>query len=205
MDRLDFFCGKGETLNGPMPLEALERKVVSLLDEKRISHVLGCRDTAVMLAERWGADVVMAARAALLHDITKALNHEEQLTLCARYGIMTDADWQPKTIHALTGGIVAERIFKESEQIVTAVCRHTTGQVGMSLLDKIIYIADYIEPTRDMPGVEELRRLAFENLDAAVILGLELTLEHLKQKGSVVSTRSAQTLNWLRGCAKVII
>ena len=179
-----------------LPMERLEGVVLSLLNPDRIRHVLGCRDTAVALAKRWGADETDAARAGILHDITKALDGPLQLTLCDAYGkMLTDFSRKyPKTLHALTGSLVAERIFGENPQVVSAICHHTTGRAGMNLLETIIYVADYIEPNRDFPGVERLRELAFTDIQAALKLGLEMTLEHLKRQGSEVSPESREAL-----------
>ena len=182
-----------------LPMEELEQVVVSLLKPKRVAHVLGCRDTAVELARRWGADETDAARAGILHDITKAIDGPLQLTLCRAYGkILSDFSRKyPKTLHALTGSLVAERIFGENEAVVSAIESHTTGKADMNLLEKIIYVADYMEPCRNFPGVERLRELAFTDIDAALKLGLEMTLEHLRNQGSEVSPESREALAWL--------
>lgn len=184
-----------------LPMEELERVVVSLLNPNRVAHVLGCRDTAVELAKRWGADVTDAARAGILHDITKALDGPLQLTLCEAYGkILSDFSRKyPKTLHALTGSLVAERIFGENEAVVSAIRYHTTGKAGMNLLETIVYVADYMEPNRDFPGVEKLRALAFTDLPSALKLGLEMTMEHLKKQGSEVSPESREALAYLNG------
>ncbi len=183
-----------------LPMAELEQAVVSLLKPGRVAHVLGCRDTAAALARRWGADETDAARAGLLHDITKALDGPLQLTLCREYGIMLDAFFQqnPKTLHALTGSLVAERIFGENTPVVSAICSHTTGKANMTTLEKIIYVADYMEPNRDFPGVETLRRLAFEDLDKALKLGLEMTLELLQKNKQDISPASAEAPAFLQ-------
>ena len=195
--RMEVFCGNGEDYRG-LSLEALQQRVTALLKPNRVAHVLGCRAAAVALAKRWGADVTDAARAGLLHDITKALNGDLQLTLCNAYGIILDAfsKENPKTLHALTGSLVAERIFGEAPEIVSAIRSHTTGKAGMNTLEKIIYVADYMEPNRDFPGVARLRELAFSDIDAALKLGLEMTLEHLKRQGAEVSPASREALEW---------
>ena len=182
-----------------LPMDELERVVIRLLNPNRVAHVLGCRDTAVELARHWGADVTDAARAGILHDVTKAIDGPLQLTLCGAYGkILNDFSRKyPKTLHALTGSMVAERIFGENENVVSAICHHTTGKADMTLLQKIIYVADYMEPNRDFPGVEKLRELAFTDMDAALKLGLEMTLEHLRNQGSEVSPESREALAWL--------
>ena len=180
-------------------MEKLEQIVVCLLKPSRVNHVLGCRDTAVALAKRWGADETDAARAGLLHDITKALDGERQLTLVGEYGIILDAFYRknPKILHALTGSLVAEQVFGENEAVVQAIRHHTTGKADMNLLQKIIYVADYMEPSRNFSGVEKLRELAFSDLDAALKLGLTMTLELLKQQGSEISPESQEALAWL--------
>jgi len=180
-------------------MEELAREVVSLLKPQRVPHVLGCRDTAAELARRWGADETDAARAGLLHDITKALDGRLQLTLCKEYGIILDdfSSRNPKTLHALTGSLVAERIFGENAAVVSAICSHTTGKANMNLLEKIIYVADYMEPNRDFPGVEELRRLAYTDIDKALKLGLEMTLEMLRSQNRQISPESRQALEYL--------
>ena len=182
-----------------LPMEELENVVISLLNPNRVAHVLGCRDTAVQLARHWGANETDAARAGILHDITKAIDGPLQLTLCEAYGkILNDFSRKyPKTLHALTGSLVAERIFGENEEVVSAICHHTTGKADMTLLQKIIYVADYMEPCRDFPGVEKLRELAYTDMDAALKLGLEMTLEHLARQGAEVSPESRDALAWL--------
>jgi nicotinate-nucleotide adenylyltransferase len=186
-----------------LPMEALEPVVVRLLNPNRVAHVLGCRDTAVELAKRWGADETDAARAGILHDITKALDGPLQLTLCEAYGkILSDFSRKyPKTLHAFTGSLVAERIFGENKAVASAICHHTTGKADMNLLEKIIYVADYMEPCRNFPGVEKLRELAFTDLDAAVKLGLEMTLVHLANLGDEVSPESREALDYLNKCS----
>ena len=183
-----------------LPMEELEQVVIRLLNPNRVRHVLGCRDTAVELARRWGADETDAARAGILHDITKALDGPLQLTLCRAYDkILGDFSIKyPKTLHALTGSLVAERIFGENEAVVSAIESHTTGKADMNLLETIIYVADYMEPNRDFPGVEKLRELAFTDIRAALKLGLEMTLEHLKRQGSEVSPESREALAFLK-------
>ena len=182
-----------------LPMEELEPIVVRLLNPNRVKHVLGCRDTAVELARYWGADEEDAARAGILHDITKAIDGPLQLTLCEAYGkILSDFSRKyPKTLHALTGSLVAERIFGENREVVSAIEHHTTGKADMSLLEKIIYVADYMEPNRDFPGVEELRKLAYSDITAALKLGLEMTLAHLNRQGNEVSPESREALAWL--------
>ncbi len=184
-----------------LPMEELEPLVASLLNPNRVAHVLGCRDTAVALAQRWGENRTDAARAGILHDITKALSVRQHFALCRSYGMAEEelAQMNPKLFHALTGSMVARRIFGETERVVSAIRWHTTGCGQMNTLEKIIYIADYMEPNRDFPGVERLRELAFSDLDAAVVLGLEMTVEQILSRGDTVSKESAEALRDLKG------
>lgn len=182
-----------------LPMEQLEQVVVSLLKPSRVAHVRGCRDTCVALAKKWGEDEVDAARAGMLHDITKALDGPLQLTLCRAYGTMLDdfSVQNPKTLHALTGSLVAEHIFGENKAVVAAICSHTTGKANMNLLEKIVYVADYMEPNRDFPGVDELRELAFRDIDLALKTGLEMTISMLRLQKKEISKESQEALQWL--------
>ena len=183
-----------------LPMDELEAEVVALLNPNRVAHVLGCRDCAVELARLYGENEVDAARAGLLHDITKAIDGPLQLTLCAEYGIVLDTFSRrfPKTLHALTGSLVAERIFGENENVVSAICHHTTGRADMTLLEKIIYIADYVERNRDFPGVEEMRALAYTDLDAAVLMGLESAVAHVRRQGQELAPATLEALAYLQ-------
>ena len=183
-----------------LPMEELEKVVCSLVKPNRVAHILGCRDTAVALAKKWGADETDAARAGLLHDITKALDGPLQLTLCDQYGMELDdfSRAYPKTLHAHTGAMVAGRIFGEKEAIVSAIHSHTTGKAGMNILEKIIYVADYMEPNRSFDGVEALRDAAYTDIDKAMIMGLEMTIDLLNKEGKVISKESREALQDLK-------
>ena len=183
-----------------LPMEELEKAVIALMNPNRVAHVLGCRDTAVELARVYGENEVDAARAGLLHDITKAIDGPLQLTLCDEYGIVLDTFSRsfPKTLHALTGSLVAERIFGENENVVSAICHHTTGRANMTLLEKIIYIADYVEPNRDFPGVEEMRAMAYTDLDQAVLMGLQSAVAHVRRQGQDLAPATLEALAFLQ-------
>lgn len=163
----------------------LREQVRPFIDEKRMRHTLGVEQEAKSLAQRWGADPILASEAGILHDITKKQKAEGQLKLCEKYGIITDGDEKAsyKLLHSKTGAAMSRDLFGICDEVYSAIFWHTTGRAGMTLLDKIIYIADYIEPNRDFEGLDRLRRLAYENLDRAVELGLEMSLEDLSRHG----------------------
>ena len=195
--RQEGLYGTGESYKN-LSLQELEEILPAFIQPERMAHVLGCRDMALALAEKWGADPEKAQRAALLHDITKALDGAAQLTLCESFGILLDdfSKTHPKTLHAFTGSLVAERIFGEDADIVQAIASHTTGKPGMNILDQILYIADNMEKTRTYPGVEKVRSLAFRNLEKAVMLGLSNTIENLKTRGEGIHPDGLATLSW---------
>lgn len=178
----------------------LRQKVSPMLTSKRMAHTAGCEYEAVQLANTWGEDPEKAAVAGILHDITKKLALDEQLNLCDEYGIILDKSQRenPKLLHAMTGAALARDMFGVSEEISQAIRWHTTGKPDMSTLEKIIYLADYIEPTRDFDGVEKLRELCYEDLDAALALGLEMSLEELRRENIEPHKDTVEACLWYK-------
>jgi nicotinate-nucleotide adenylyltransferase len=173
----------------------------SMIRAKRIAHVQGAEGEAVRLARRWGADERNARRAAILHDCTKYLELDEQLALCEKYGVELD-DMERgavKLLHSKTGAALARYVFQEPEEVWQAICWHTTGKADMTLLEKILYIADYMEPTRDFPGVEQLRELAYTDLNAAVALGAQMSVDEMTQRGSPIHPNTLAARDFLKG------
>ena len=179
-------------------LDWLRERAYAYLKPKRIPHVAGCEQEASKLALRWGEDPGDAAEAGILHDITKKLSMDEQLILAEKYGIVFDKFEREniKLTHAITGAALSKELFGVPERIYSAIRWHTTGRADMTLLEKIIYIADYIEPTRDFEGVERLRQLAYEDIDSAMALGLRMSLEELRQSGIEPHGTTVSALAW---------
>ena len=163
----------------------LREKTLKHLDEHRVAHVAGCESEAVRLAMHWGEDPELAAEAGILHDITKSLSFDEQLQLCEKYGIINDNSEleAPKLLHAKTGAALARDLFGVSDTVYEAIRWHTTGKPVIRLFQKILYLADYIEPTRDFEGIDELRELAFTDLEGAMVLGLGMTIDEIRRSG----------------------
>ena len=184
-----------------LSLSQLRPVALSYLKHKRIPHVLGTEQEAIRLAERYGADVEKARRAALLHDCTKKLDMEEQLALCRRYGIQLDELEQKalKLLHSKTGAAIARDVFGVDDEIYSAIWYHTTGHAGMTKLEKIIYLADYIEPSRDFPGVDKLRKVCYEDLDRGLLMGLEMTIEEMTSMGNPVHHATIEAREALKG------
>lgn len=172
----------------------------SMIRAKRIPHVRGCEQEAVKLAQRWGEDENLARAAAILHDCTKYLNLEEQLSLCAKYGIILDdlEKISVKLLHSKTGSAIARYEYGMPDVVCDAIYWHTTGKPDMTRMEKILYIADYMEPTRDFDGVKKLRKLVYQDLDAAVLLGLEMSVEDISSHGSPVHKNTQEALDFLR-------
>ncbi len=176
----------------------LRKQSYAMLRPRRVPHVQGCEEEAVRLARRWGADTERAAEAAILHDCTKKEQLPEQLRLCRKYGIIPDEleRTNGKLLHAKTGAAVAEYEFGSDAEVVEAIRWHTTGRPNMTTLEKVLYMADYMEPTRDFPGVEDLRRLAYKDLDRAMVLGFEMSLADLTSRGEEPHRNTVAALKW---------
>ncbi len=179
--------------------EELREVAISLLKKKRVAHVLGCAETAEKLAERYGADVTVARRAGLLHDITKAIDGPDQLLLVDKYGIIVSSFERkyPKLLHAKSGSGVAKYVFGESDEVCDAIYWHTTGRADMTLMEKIIYIADYMEPNRNFPGVVELRVEVWKDLDRGLLMGMNMCIEELIREKKVVGKDTLEARDFL--------
>ncbi|MBQ9458949.1 MAG: nicotinate (nicotinamide) nucleotide adenylyltransferase [Oscillospiraceae bacterium] len=168
--------------------DSLRSIALSYLKAKRVAHVLGVEQEAAKLAEKYGANVQKARFAALLHDCTKKLSMDEQLALCEQYGIELDALERRslKLLHAKTGAALAREVFGADEEICSAILWHTTGRADMTMLEKVIYLADYIEPSRDFDGVDTLRAAVYEDIDRGLALGLKMSIDELSERGERV-------------------
>ena len=197
MHRLYGTCADLKKLDLP-ELRACSYSVMN--GAKRIPHVSGVEEEAARLARRWGEDENLARRAGILHDCTKYLNLEEQLDLCRRYGVELDGLEQQsvKLLHSKTGACIARDVCGEPDQVYWAIYWHTTAKADMTLLEKIIYMADYIEPNRDFNGVERLRELAYRDLDQALLLGVETTIQEMKERDLPIHRNTLQAQSWLK-------
>lgn len=179
--------------------ETLRSEILSRLTDYRREHTLGCERAAIKLAAQYGADVQKCAFAALLHDITKRLSREEQLYLCDKYGIIScdveKMEW--KMLHGKTAAAIAAREYGAPEDVVQAIACHTTGRADMTLLDKIMYLADFIEDTRDFEGVEPARRIAAQDIDQALLYCFDFSLGDLVERGKLIHKDTIEARNWL--------
>ena len=189
-------------LYGAKPeLSWLRQRAYAYLKPKRVPHVQGVEQEAVRLANRWGADPEAAAEAAICHDITKKLPREDQLRLCGKYAIMADEyeRGSEKLLHARTGAAFARDLFGLTDEVVSAIRWHTTGRPAMTLLEKITYLADYIEPSRaGFDGLAELRLTCYQDLDAAMELAMRMSLHEVRGKGYPAHGNTVEGQRWYR-------
>ena len=172
-------------------------KMQQLLPEKRLKHCLGVEQTAIELAERFGVDREKAGLAGLLHDYAKKLSDEEFLALIDKYDLAPKLkDWGNNVWHGLVGVYkIREDLGLSDPEILRSIEIHTVGSAQMSDLDKVVYVADYIEPNRDFPGVEEAREIARISLNRAVAYETAHTVEYLAHQGLPIFPRTLETYN----------
>ena len=184
--------------------EALNAQYISLLQsrlkETRFQHSLNVADAAVMLAKKYGADEDKAYLAGLLHDITKNETDENQLQIMESGGIILSMTQRsnPKLWHAMSGMVYLRDVLGiTDEEVLGAVRWHTTGKAGMTLLEKVVFIADYISAERDYPDADVMRRLSATSLDAAALYALKFSLRHLSEKEKPICEDSVAYYNEL--------
>lgn len=164
--------------------DELIRAVSAGMPSKRWKHTEGVMETAVILANRFGADPVKADLAALLHDLAKFWPIEDQVAVIVENQLdMELLQYDKQLLHAEVGAFVAKRDYGiEDPEVLDAIRYHTSGRIGMTLMDKIVCLADYIEPGRDFPGVDQIRELAKHHLEEALIAGFDSTIRFLLDK-----------------------
>jgi predicted HD superfamily hydrolase involved in NAD metabolism len=171
-----------------MEREAALKLVKEQLTEHRYQHTLGVMETAISLANQYGADVKKAELAAIFHDYAKFRPKEEMKEIIVSQGFPTDLlDYNSELWHAPVGAYLVEKEASITDSdVLDAIRFHTSGRPGMTLLEKIIYLADYIEPGRHFPGVDEVRDMAKENLDRALLKAVQNTILFLMKKNQTV-------------------
>lgn len=178
-------------------LKELRKAVKEVQSSKRFEHTKGVEYISAALAMRYGASMEEALVAGILHDCAKCLTDEKLLSICEKHGLaVTDAEKKnPYLLHAKAGAYLAEHKYGVTNQdVLNAVRNHTTGRPGMSLLEKIVFVADYIEPGRkEAANLASIRKLAFENLDRAMLKILEDTLKYLQEAGGEIDSRTCET------------
>lgn len=190
------------------PAENLTMAIKNRLPAGRFLHTLGVVESAQNLANKYGADAERARIAALLHDIAKPLSTEEVLRICEEAGeqVSDEELASEKTLHARAGAILAERDFNVTDpEILGAIRYHTTGKPEMTLLEKIIFIADYIEPGRSKaPNLDKIRRESMLDLNRCICMIVRDTLQHLRETGVHVNRLTEETYEYYRSLTNMI-
>lgn len=180
----------------------LQHTLKKELDEDRYQHTLGVMYTSASMAMRYGADVTQALLAGLLHDCAKCIPGDKKIHLCEKYGLpVSDVEYEnPGLLHARLGAYLAEKRYHiHDREIIHAISSHTTGRPGMSLLEKIVYIADYIEPgRRELPNMKEVRPLAFTDIDQCLYRILEDSLVYLNSRNISVDPMTQKTYDYYK-------
>lgn len=186
-----------ETYTAGIERAELLDKVSAVMSEKRFKHVLGVEKTAIELAERYGCDTEKAGLAGLIHDYAKELSDQEFLDLIDKYQLDPELKkWGNNVWHGMVGIYkIQEDLGVTDKEILRSIETHTVGSADMSLLDKIIYVADYIEPGRRFPLVEEARVIVKESLDKAVAYETVHTVEHLAHQAFPIFPQTIETYN----------
>ena len=177
-------------------LEKISKKLKKELDEDRYRHTLGVMYTSAALAMRYDVDLNQAQAAGLLHDCAKCIPNDKKVKLCEKYGLpMTNIEKQaPFLLHAKLGAYLADKLYGvDDPEILGAIEWHTTGRPGMTMLEKIVYLADYIEPNRwKAQNLPEIRAMAFRDIDMAVYMTLRDTLAYLQSGSGEVDTMTQE-------------
>jgi predicted HD superfamily hydrolase involved in NAD metabolism len=180
----------------------MQKKLKKYMDESRFYHTLGVMYTASALAMCHGADVERAEIAGLLHDSAKCIPNDKKLKLCKRHNIeISETERKsPFLLHAKLGAFIAETKYNVHDpEILSAIRFHTTGRANMTLLEKIIYIADYIEPMRNKAeNLNEVRALAFQDLDRAVYVVMRDTIRYIEQEKSCLDNQTVLAYNYYK-------
>lgn len=163
-------------------VEKYENVAHKMLSEKRFVHSKNVSETAVKLAERYGADTEKARIAGILHDIMKDTKPDDQLKMMRNFGMIisefeksTDKLW-----HSISGAVYAENVLGiKDKDIINAIKYHTTARAGMSLLERVVFVSDFISAERNYKGVEKIRRFANESLEKAMIEGISFNINDL--------------------------
>lgn len=183
-------------------IKSIRKHLKEHLQENRYEHSISVSFSAIALAMAHGYDLQAAELAGLCHDCAKFMGKKELISACEREHIPLLPEYiaAPQVLHGIYGATYARKHFQiQNEEILSAIYYHTIGKPAMSLLEKIIYLADYIEVRRGYrKELEEVRRVAFTNLDEAMYLALSQTIQYVEEKGQPLCTSSLEALRYYK-------
>lgn len=180
----------------------MQKKLAKYLDEDRFAHTIGVMYTCASLAMVHGYNLEDAQAAGLLHDCAKCIPNKKKLKLCSQHNIPVTVfeETHPFLLHAKLGAYIARKKYDiTDEEILSSITYHTTGRREMSLLEKIVYIADYIEPMRNKaPNLDKVRKLAFQDLDECMYEILKDTLEYLDENPQDIENTTKEAFSYYK-------
>ncbi len=179
-------------------IERIKKDLKESLSDYRYKHSLRVGEVSKELAHIYHVDEEKAYLAGIIHDIAKEFTKEQNEEIIKRNGCSLDKNSTPRINHAIIGAVYAKEKYHLDEDIIHAIFSHTIGDIPMSTLDKIVFIADKIEPGKNYPKIEEERQLAKENLDKAIILCMENNHQKLMKENKKISPKSIEVLNNLK-------
>lgn len=182
-----------------MNIENIMSRLKGQLKEERYLHSVNVMNVSAELARHYNADENKARLAGILHDCAKGMKGEEAVNFVKSIGYCPDEIELIQTglLHGIIGAHFARTEYGvEDKEVLDAIRWHTTGRAGMSVLEKIIYVADYIEPLRNFEGIEMMRKAAFEDLDRCVVLCAESTIRYVLNKGFLLHEKTVETRNY---------
>lgn len=183
-----------------MTREQLDQLMKERFSAKRYAHTLGVVEVAQKMAAHYGEDLEVATTAAYLHDYAKMFKGHNILTMAQERGLVTDRVYEdyPELLHAKLGAaLVEEELGITNKAILRAIAAHCYGSSNMSTLDKIIYLADYMEPNRRFDGIDKVRKMAYKNLDRALLMAVDGTLMYVIERGLPIHSTSVAMRNCL--------
>ncbi len=177
------------------------------LDADRLQHSRNTAEVAVELAKRYGADEHKALVAGLLHDVAKGICRHGMLNVAEQYHVDVDEveKTNPELLHGKLGAaMVKTDLGISDDEILSAIRWHTTGRANMSLLEKIIYLADLIEPSREFAGIDEIRKLAYQDIDEAMLVALKQVMDFVKGRGFMLHPSSMEAYQYIENIRRNI-
>ena len=181
-----------------MTIAEMKNKLMGFLSAKRYNHSIGVMEEACKLAAHHQADIKKAETAGLLHDCAKYIGEQEAIPMLKRFGEEPDHIQMAsiQLLHGLLGYHIAkEQYGVTDEEILQAIYWHTTGRAGMSLLEKVIFVADYIEPNRNFTGLDEIRKIAYRDLNLCIQLCADSTIRYELSKGRLLHPLTIEARN----------
>lgn len=181
-------------------IETVSKSLINTIGKDRYQHSIRVMNTSINLAKVYGEDMEKTRIAALLHDCGKISNVKDLLSKASEFDVVLDELMRENTslIHAPLGAKLAEKVYNINDQyILDAIRYHTTGRENMTLLDKIIYISDYIEPERSFEGLDLVRKLAFTDLNRSILISMNDTIKFLIEKDELIAVDTINARNYL--------